>query len=69
MNVIPSLSSGAFDDCQAKTLTQAFDEALRLSAIDNRDGLHAEAIAQRVILLVKAGETDLKDIARLAAAN
>lgn len=63
------LSANSFDEYQSKTLTDAFEEALRLADVADRTSLPAEAIAQRVIVLFKTGEKDPKDIARLAAGN
>jgi hypothetical protein len=58
-----------FDEHQAKTLTDAFEEALRLADVEDSTSLHAEALARRVIAAFKVGEKDPGDLSRLAAAN
>ncbi len=58
-----------FNEDQVHVLTEAFEEALRLTEIQDRTSLRAESIAERIITTFEIGERDPKRIARLAAEN
>jgi hypothetical protein len=69
MQIGKLLGCGAFDETQIAVLSEAFEEALRLSDIKDRAGLEAEAVAHRIITTFEIGERDPKRIARMAAEN
>jgi hypothetical protein len=58
-----------FDEQQVQIMTEAFEEALRLSEIEDRSSLRAESVAERIIVSFKLGERDPKRIARMAVEN
>jgi hypothetical protein len=60
---------GVFDEQQVQALTEAFEEALRLAEIQDRESLRAESLAERILASFKVGERDPKRIARTAAEN
>jgi hypothetical protein len=62
-------SRGVFDEQQVQILTEAFEEALRLAEIQDRESLAARAIAERIIAYFKFGERDPRQMARMAAEN
>src|SRR5262249_23527357 len=63
------LAPSVFDDNQVHVLTEAFEEALRLTDITDRTSWRAEAIADRIIATFGTGERDPKQIARAAVEN
>jgi hypothetical protein len=60
---------GVFGEEQVAVLTAAFEEALRLTEIEDRQSLRAEALADRILSSFEVGERDPKRIARMAAEN
>lgn len=63
------LDSKTFDEKQLKLLVDAFEEAIFLADISDRNSREAESVALRIIRQYVAGERDPRRICRQAIAN
>jgi hypothetical protein len=63
------LQRQAFDPDDIKVMTTAYEDALRVLQLTNRDDPITETVAQKIIEIAQTGERDPNVISRLARAH